>query len=513
MHAYVRSWPPLVLAFVLAASLVSAELRLSPLVSGGMVLQRDQVNRIRGWDEPGRVVRVEFAGNTAEGEADGEGLWVVELPTGPANGSAATMRISGSSMREVTDVLVGEVWVASGQSNMQWTVRNSLDYELVTAAGRHPAIRLITVPRMGTQELQTTFEGGWAECTPETLAEFSAVAYHFGEMLHRIVDVPIGLIHCSWGGSAAEAWVRREVIEQDGRFEREMQRWREIEATFDFEREQANYRDRLAAWETGAAQARAEGRPVPSRPGAPRDQLAGQHRPGNLFAGMINPILGYGIRGVIWYQGETNASRAAEYRDLFPLLIEHWREEWGQGEFPFYWVQLADFRAEKDQPSESEWAELREAQTLTMQRAPNTGQAVIIDLGEANDIHPLNKRDVGYRLARWALAKDYGIEIHHRSPEFREMEVRGERAVLKFDFAGGGLRTLDVNEVRGFAVRGKDGEFVWANAAIAAADTIEVWSDEVSEPAAVRYAWADNPVCNVFSREGLPLTPFRTDAP
>lgn len=488
-----------------------ADLRLSPLVSDGMVLQRDQTNRIWGWDEPGTDVEIAFAGHSAVAQADASGRWEAFLPALPASHDPATMTINGTSARQIRDVLVGEVWVASGQSNMQWAVQASIDYELVLAAARRPDLRLISVPRLGTQELQETFDGHWVQCTPETVADFSAVAYFFGEMLHQTIDVPIGLIHTSWGGSSAEAWVKRETLEADGRFDAELHHWKQIEATFDFEQEQEKHRQQLQIWEAEAAQARANGDRPPGRPAAPRDLLTGQQRPGNLFAGMLNPIIGYGIRGVIWYQGESNAGRATEYSDLFSLLILEWRKAWGQGDFPFYWVQLADFGAETDQPGESQWAELREAQTMTMHDLENTGQAVIIDLGEANDIHPRNKRDVGYRLARWALARDYGIEIACHSPEFREMEVRGKRAVLKFDSTGGGLRTFDKSEVEGFAVRGPDGKFVRANAIITSPDTIEVWSDDVSEPAAVRYAWADNPVCNVFSREHLPLTPFRTD--
>lgn len=217
------------------------------------------------------------------------------------------------------------------------------------------------------------------------------------------------------------------------------------------------------------------------------------------------------MKGVIWYQGESNAGRAWEYAQLFPYMIEQWRAEWGQGDFPFYWVQLADFRSETPDPGDSQWAELRESQTKTMS-LPNTGEAVIIDLGEANDIHPKNKYDVAARLVRWALAKDYGINIEPQSPTYTSLSIAKNKAVLKFDHIGGGLRTVDVNDVHGFAICGDDHKWVWATAKIAGNDTIEVWSDTVSAPVAVRYAWAENPVCNVYSKIGLPLTPFRTDA-
>ena len=239
--------------------------------------------------------------------------------------------------------------------------------------------------------------------------------------------------------------------------------------------------------------------------------MYGNARPGNIYNGVLKPTIGYGIRGVIWYQGESNAGRAYQYRDLFPLMIKSWRDEWGQGDFSFYWVQLADFMGESPEPRDSAWAELREAQTMTMDRLPHTGQAVIIDIGEGKDIHPRNKQDVANRLARWALANDYGMPIAHRSPTYKSMERQGNKIVLTFDHVGGGLYAFDVNEARGFAIAGADRKFVPAQAQFTGKSTVEVWSDRVPEPVAVRYAWADNPVCNVYSAEGLPATPFRTD--
>jgi sialate O-acetylesterase len=254
-----------------------------------------------------------------------------------------------------------------------------------------------------------------------------------------------------------------------------------------------------------------EGKPLPARPRAPRNQLAGNNRPANLYCGVLHPVIGYGIRGAIWYQGESNASRAYQYRHLFPLMIQNWRDEWQQGDFPFYWVQLADFRNEKADPAESDWAELREAQTQTMSKLPNTGEAVITDLGEAHDIHPRNKQDVARRLARWALAKDYGQDLVYRSPIYKSHRTEKNRLIVTFDHVGGGMDTFDVRQPKGFAVAGEDKQFVWAQATIVGKDKIEVWSDEVTHPVAVRYAWADNPVCNVQNREHLPLTPFRSD--
>jgi sialate O-acetylesterase len=249
---------------------------------------------------------------------------------------------------------------------------------------------------------------------------------------------------------------------------------------------------------------------VPRQPSSPQQWLSGNARPGNIFCGVVNPTLGYGIKGVIWYQGETNASRAYEYASLFPFMIEQWRKEWQQGDFPFYWVQLADYLAEQPKPGDSSWAEIRESQTKTM-KLPNTGQAVIIDLGEGKDIHPKNKHDVAARLVRWALVKDYGQKLAYRSPEFKSLAVNGNKALITLDCFGGVLRPFDVTEARGFAICGEDKVWRWAQGVVRGTDKVEVWSDEVPAPIAVRYAWADNPVANLTTMNGLPVTPFRTD--
>ncbi|MFK7818058.1 MAG: sialate O-acetylesterase, partial [Planctomycetaceae bacterium] len=247
-------------------------------------------------------------------------------------------------------------------------------------------------------------------------------------------------------------------------------------------------------------------------------EMRGNQRPANIYNGVLKPTIGYGIRGAIWYQGESNASRAYQYRDLFPFMIQTWREEWAQGDFPFYWVQLADFRAEKTEPAESDWAELREAQTLTMSKLPNTGEAVIIDIGEGRDIHPRNKQDVAKRLARWALAKDYGMNVECQSPTYKSMAMADRKGnnklTLAFDHVGkAGLYTFDVREPIGFTIAGPDKKFYNAKAKLVpnSKNEVEVWSDEVPNPVAVRYAWADNPIANLFGRNGLPVTPFRTD--
>jgi len=480
-----------------------AELRLPALVGDHMVLQRGQELPIWGWAAPQTKVTVAIADQSQETTTGDDGRWEVRLAPLEVTPHALRMTITaGAEKRILSNIVIGEVWICSGQSNMQWSVSQAFDPVLERASANYPNIRLISVPQTGTQELQDDFQGQWELCTPETVGDFSAVGYFFGRQLHQTLGVPVGLIDNAWGGSAAEAWVHRPVLEEDGRFADYIAQWEEIEANFDYEKE-------MAAWREKAAAAREAGKQVPR---APRNLLGGQHRPGNLWAGVLNPLIGYGVRGAIWYQGESNADRAHQYDDLFSLMISEWRKAWGQGDFPFYWVQLADFRDEVEEPGDSSWAELRESQTNTLS-LPNTGQAVIYDIGEGRDIHPRDKQGVARRLARIALARDYGKDVAWRSPEFESMTVDGNKATLSFAHVDEGLYTFDTPHATGFAIAGEDKQWHWADARVTGANTVEVWSDAVENPVAVRYAWGENPFGNL--RDGkfanLPVTPFRTD--
>ncbi|MEO1615861.1 MAG: sialate O-acetylesterase [Planctomycetota bacterium] len=468
-----------------------------------MVLQRGKPIHVWGWVAPGADVTVAMAGQSVTGKGNAEGRFDLDLPEMKAGGPHELTIASGDDKTTFTDVLIGEVWVCSGQSNMQWAVRQSNDAKLEALAADFPEIRLITVPQVGTQEPQDSFDGQWQACTPQSVQDFSGVGYYFGRQLHQTLGVPIGLIDNAWGGSAAEAWVNRDVLRESGQFDDLLAKWRDTESAYDHDAAMAKFNERLTKWKQEK-----KGR----RPNAPRNVLAGQHRPANLYNGVLHPIIGYTIQGTVWYQGESNAGRAYQYRELFPLMISHWRDEWNQGDFSFYWVQLADYTNETPVPGPSNWAELREAQTMTLTKLPNTGEAVILNLGEASDIHPKNKQDVGKRLARWALAKDYGYDIACQSPTYKSMKREGDKIVLTFDSVGGGLDTFDVRTPIGFTIAGEDQVFVDATAKITSKTTVEVSSPKVSNPVAVRYAWANNPVCNVQSTEGLPMTPFRTDS-
>ena len=489
------------ITLALTPSTAHADVKLPALFGSHMVLQQGIGDRVWGWAEPGEQVTVAISAQTKSAKAAADGSWAVTLDPLPAGGPH-TITVKGKNTLTLEDVLVGEVWICSGQSNMQWDVQASNDADLESLSAKFPKIRLISVPQVGTQEPQKDFKGEWELCTPETVKGFSGVGVFFGRQLHQTLDVPVGLIDDSWGGSACEAWIRRDILAADAKYKPLLDSWAERETPFE---------KSLVEWKVAAAKATAEGKSPPPQPKDASGQMFGNARPGNIYNGVLKPTIGYGVKGAIWYQGESNAGRAYQYRDLFPLMIKSWRDEWGIGDFSFYWVQLADFMAEKPEPLDSAWAELREAQTLTINRLPNAGQAVIIDIGEGQDIHPRNKLDVAKRLARWALARDYGVKIEHQSPTYKSMEKQGNKIVVTLEKVGGGLRAFDVAQPKGFAIAGADRKFVWAQAKIAGPDKVEVWADSIADPAAVRYAWADNPVVNLYSREGLPVTPFRTD--
>ncbi|XZE18406.1 sialate O-acetylesterase [Pirellulaceae bacterium SH449] len=480
------------LAIVAASSTTSnicfAEIKLPNIFTDHMVLQQGQENKIWGKGKAGEKVTITVEDKKVETVTDEQGNWSAKLPV-LAVGGPYVLKIAGENTIEIQDVLVGEVWICSGQSNMQWGVRSSNDADLERLTAKYPQIRMINFPQVGTQEpIWSHDDRKWKVASPETINDFSAVGYFFARQIHQSTDVPIGMINNAWGGSSCEAWIDRSVIASE--FPQLNERWVALENSLAELKKKETLTD---------DEKRALG------------NLTGNSRPSNIYNGVLVSHLGYGIRGAIWYQGESNAGRAYQYRKLFPAMIKNWRDAWGQGDFPFYWVQLADFRAEETEPTDSDWAELREAQTMAMDAVPNSGQAVIIDIGEGKDIHPMNKVDVGRRLARWALAREYGFSIDYQSPRYKSMTVEGNKAVLSFDHAARGWRPFDVNQPVGFTIAGEDKKFHKATAAIRKDGTIEVSSPNVPVPVAVRYAWADNPVCNMYSFAGLPLTPFRTD--
>jgi sialate O-acetylesterase len=475
-----------------------ADVRPHALCSEGMVLQQKADVHIWGKADPGEEVTVTFRDQKATCTADNKGNWMVTLKSGAAGGPRP-MTIAGKNTIGYKNVLVGEVWVCSGQSNMEWSVNgcDKSDKDYAHSTDHNPMLRWFHTRKSPMTRPQTETAGTWLEADPKNVGGWTAVGYFFGRDLQERLKVPVGLIQSDWGGTRAEAWTSPEALASHPRYKSEIEKF-------------------LKATENPGKKG-----PNPNAPSA-------------LYNGMISPLLNYRIKGAIWYQGESNAGAAHAYRELFPLMIQDWRKRWNQGDFPFYFVQLAPFLPIPKAPGESAWAELREAQQMTL-KLPNTGMAVVVDYGSEYDIHPTPKRPVGERLALIARARDYGESVVYSGPKLQSKEVNGNKVILNF---GRGtqltakelVRTLeranyksgDVHgawrvkegstgaKLIGFTICGTDRKFHPAEARIEG-NTVIVTSDQVPEPREVRYGWADHPLCNLFNAEGLPASPFRTD--
>jgi len=474
---------------------VCAAVRLPALFSDSMVLQQGMPVPVWGWsDQPGEVT-VSFAGQTMKVPVEA-GRWRARLAPLKAGGPHELRVADASGEVRLTNVMVGEVWICSGQSNMEFPVERSAEAGESIPAATNNMIRLFKVNRARADSPAEDVQGRWVECSPESVRGFSAVGYYFGRDLQAARKVAVGLIGSSWGGTPAEAWTSPEMLQRRLRWRKEI-----IEG---YQTALQRYRAALERFEQEKKEAQAAGREFKKR--APREPWA----PSVLYNGMIAPLQPYAFKGAIWYQGESNASRAEQYRELFPDMIRSWREAWGQGDFPFLCVQLAPFRAIQEQPGESTWAELREAQWLATRVLPHVGMAVITDVGEEHDIHPKRKQPVGARLALAARALAYGESLEYSGPQYRQFKRQGRRLILSFDHVDGGLEARG-GKLTGFAICGPDHRWVWAEAAIQPDNTVAVWSDDIPEPVAVRYGWADYPVVNLWNKAGLPATPFRTD--
>ena len=466
----------LMAAVILASGVARADVKLPAIFGDNMVLQQGLELPFWGWAEQGEAVTVTIAGKTVMATAAADGRWALRHPAitrfGPVD-----VTVAGKNSIVLKNVLLGDVWICSGQSNMQWRMLESAGAKEELASAKLPTIRLFQVERQTALVPQTDIQGRWVECSPDSAEEFSAVAFFFGrELQTRLGNRPIGLVQVAYGGCGAESWISDATLKSD-----------------------PTYQPLL---EKAAAAARDP------------NQANNPNRATVLYNGVISPLQPYAIKGVIYYQGEQNAGRAHQYRTLFPALIEDWRRTWGQGDFPFLYVQLPNYISDKNKPDHppepeaSAWAELRDAQRQALQ-APNTGMAVTIDIGDPRDLHPKNKIDVGRRLARQALAVAYGQPILASGPLFRSMTVAEQEAHLQFYHVGSGLVARG-HDLKGFAIAGADQKFVWAKATIVGSKVV-VSSDQVPHPVAVRYAWADNPDCNLYNKEGFPASPFRTD--
>ena len=507
MRAMTRTALSVACGLVLATGMPArAAVKLPHLFSDHMVLQRDLPVPVWGTATPGEAVTVSVGDKTAQATAGKDGRWMVKLGAMPAGGPV-TMQVKGTNTIAIKDVLVGEVWVCSGQSNMQWGVRSSMNARAEIAAAKHPKIRLFTVPRVPAAAPVDDVNGRWVACSPQTVAGFSAVGYFFGRDLHQAIKVPVGLINTSWGGTVAEAWTSSAGLSAEPSLKPMADA--QTRRLIGYAKALEELAPTLSGWRAEAEKAVAGKKPVPPLPVPHLPGGMSHNYPTMLYNGMIAPLVPYAIGGAIWYQGESNAGRAYQYRALFAAMIRDWRTQWGQGDFPFLFVQLANYTTVSKQPQESAWAELREAQTMAL-RLPKTGMAVIIDIGEAHDIHPRNKQDVGKRLSLAARGVAFGEkDFVYSGPMYDTMKVDGGKVRLTFKHTGGGLVAKD-GPLKGFAVAGKDKRFVWAEATIDG-DAVVVSSPTVAQPVAVRYAWANNPVCNLYNKEGLPAGPFRTD--
>jgi sialate O-acetylesterase len=591
-----------------------ADIKMSPLFSDNMVLQRNFQVPIYGEADAGEAITVSVGGQSQKTVAGVDGKWLVKLAPLQA-AEALQLTVSGKNTLTFKDVAVGEVWLASGQSNMELTLKEGLNAPQEIAASADPSLRMFTVVKAAAPEVQPQVKGTWQAASPAMSGRFSAVAYFFARELRKKLGVPVGIIHSSWGGTGAQSWTSRAALETNPEFQHELLAVGDKQRA-DYPAAVEKYNaEVLPAWQKAVDEAKAAGTPAPRRPAPPAGRPDDPLVPAALFNGMIAPLIPYGIQGVIWYQGESNNRNAKQYQTLFPTLIRDWRAHWNQGDFPFLYVQLAGYLEQQLQPSEGGWAELREAQFMALS-LPKAGMASAIDLGESYNIHPLNKQEVGRRLSLTALATVYNQKIEFSGPIFESMSIEGNQIRLNFQHTGGGLVAVDnadrfANEpllrtppsssyyvyfdvlqaaglledspvaydstkvltrreaaqitaameakltdgaanaainaaavrpgtdiarlqrtltglktafapqiahlktpqrgtLRGFALAGTDGKWVWADASIQN-DSVLVSSPEVSKPVAVRYGWANNPVGNLYNRAGLPASSFRTD--
>ena len=484
------------------AGAMQAAVKLPALISDHMVLQRGVPVRVWGWADPGEPVRVDFQGQTAAAKADGAGKWAAWLRPLAAAGPLE-LSVTASNSITVKDVLVGEVWVGSGQSNMEFALQNAVNHDDEIAHADYPLIRLFIVKRVVADKPADDVEGSWQLCSPQSAPRFSAVEYFFGRHLYQTLHVPMGLIESNWGGTPAQSWTSRQALDADPMLKFISDDWDRVLERYPASKEK--YDRQIEDWSQAVAAAKASGAKPPNRPGQPAGP-GHPNTPAGLYNGMIAPLTPYAIRGVIWYQGESNASEAHAYtyRRLFAAMIEDWRARWGEGDFPFLFVQLANFK------TNGWWPVLRESQTETL-RLRNTGMAVAIDVGESGDIHPKNKQDVGKRLALAALHIAYHEPGEYSGPLYRQATPEASGMRVWFTHAEG-LQGKGGTPVAGFTLAGADGNFVPAEAKIEG-DTVLVSSPQVANPVAVRYAWADDPVCNLINLAGLPAGPFRSDEP
>jgi hypothetical protein len=501
-------------AWMIATASSHAAVTPASLFADHMVLQRGAANPVWGWAAPGEMVTVEIGKQVRTAKADPSGAWRVTLAALP-EGQPLTMTIAGSSKVTISDILVGEVWLCSGQSNMNFKVSSANDATAEIAAANHPLIREFKVQQGITAATpQDRVGGAWAVCSPDTAGGFSATAYYFARSLHQDLDVPIGIITSAIGGTDVLAWTSYAAQDEVATLRPTLRAFEKTLDAYDADAVAAKHRTALADWEKAVAKAKAnKAKRLPRKPAAPVSPSDDKNSPARLFNAMIHPLVGYGIRGAIWYQGERNSKTIAEgslYFDRLSTLVYDWRNRWNIGDFPFIAVQLPDFHApQKDAVETTGWVMVREGVLRVSQEVPNGGMAVGLGLGNPTDIHPKNKQDIGKRLALWALAKTYDRDIAFAGPTYVSQKASGAKLTLKFDHVSEGFMAKG-DAITGFAIAGADQVFHTATAEVRG-DSLVLTSPDVAKPVAARYAWADNPNANLHNAAGLPAPPFRTD--
>ena len=482
---------------------INANITLPAILSDNMVLQQKSTVKIWGNATVGEQINVSTSWNkkTVSTTADENGKWLVKIAT-PAAARNQSISIQGKNTVEIKNILIGEVWLCSGQSNMDFQLSvgagwrtGVIDYDTQMKDADYPEIRLFQIKQTTSLTELDDCEGEWLVCNVENLKTFSSVGFFFGRELYKNIKTPIGLIQSSWGGTPAEAWTKMSVIEQDNIYTKLLKNYRETERAYPTELKK--YEEDRATFE----KARAEGN---TEIKSPRKPLGVNHSKSlaTLWNAMINPVVNFDIKGVIWYQGESNDVRHSDYKQAFSNMINSWRKEWGKGDFPFYFVQIAPYH---DMPPQ-----IREAQLQTWLSVKNTGMAVITDAGDSLDIHPRNKFIPAERLARWALAKDYGKKIAFSGPLYKSVKITGDKAVLTFDYTNDGLMAKG-DKLTGFAIAGDDKQFYPATAVIEGKKVV-VYSEKVKNPVAVRYGFDKFFRVNLYNGVGLPASPFRTDS-
>ena len=529
------------LLFLLGSAALTAahgDVSLPSLVSDNMLLQRSNAV-VFGSATPGEKVKVTLGKSSASTVTGKDGKWRVKLD-GLKPGVAGNMTVTGKNKLTVLNVAVGEVWLCAGQSNMQFPVCAVLKAQEEMTTADSPEIRMFCVARNSSDSRVEEVQGKWEVCDPDIVGHWSAVGYFFARQLRDDLEIPVGMINSSRAGAPAQAWTERAVLEADPQLATYCEQWKDLVAAYPAAKDA--YEKAMAEWKVVAESAKTTGKPTP-RPPFPPAEPGSARSPGAVYNAMIRPLSVWPVKGVIWYQGESNVRDAARYRKLFPAMIASWRKAWNAPELPFFYAQIAGFLPRRELPVDSDWAELREAQRLAL-GTPNTAMAVTVDIGDPARLHPRNKQEVGRRLAVAAESFVYGKEITGAGPLFEGAKFAGDTITVSFKpGTARGLLTRDHEAIKGFAVAGEDRKFVWANAEIVGGDpvdhtgtlsvktavsgktgkkgkakapaipeqTVTVSSLAVPKPVALRYAWADNPEVNLVNKAGLPASPFRTD--